>query len=95
MSNSGKVYRFISLFNFFRNRKAIIADIAFFVSTALLTALIILGSKGIFDHIALTAVVLALFMLSLNMHVYFNDSIYEYSEKFIKTIEEKEVIDNE
>ena len=95
ISTTRKVYRFFSVINFFRNKKAKIADIAFFVATFVLILLIILGTENIFDNIALTAIVMSLFMLSLNLHVYFNDSIYEYSIKYNKFIQEKDVIANE
>lgn len=95
MSEAEKIYRFVSVINFFRNKTAKIADIAFFAVTVLMIVVIILGTKNVFDNIALTAIVMSLFMLSLNMHVYFNDSIYEYSIKFNKFIQEKDVIANE
>lgn len=95
MSNAGRVYRFVSLVNFFRNEDAKKADIVFFIVSAITIVFVALGTKNIFDHIAVIAAVLSLFLLSLNMHVFFNDSIYEYSLKFKKNKSKKEVIDNE
>ena len=95
MSQFGKIYRFVSLVNFFRTAAAKKADITFFVMSILTIIFVVLGTKNIFDHVAVIAAVLSLFLLSLNMHVFTNDSIYEYSLKFKKNKLKKEVIDNE
>ncbi|MBQ7962573.1 MAG: hypothetical protein IJ289_08220 [Clostridia bacterium] len=83
-SPAARIYRFISVLNFFRNKTAKTVDIVFFSVTLLTIIFVILAAKGIFDHIAVTAAILSLFLLSLNFHVFFNDSIYEYSLIFKK-----------
>jgi len=83
-SQAGRIYRFVSVLNFFRNKTAKTVDIVFFSVTLLTIIFVFLAAKGIFDHIAVTAAILSLFLLFLNLHVFFNDSIYEYSLIFKK-----------
>lgn len=94
-SNGFYIYRFFSVINFFRNKKAVIADICFFVMTVVLILTLALSSRlNISTYV--TAVVFSLFLLSLNYHVYFNDSIYEYNSKnSTSKPAERNVADNE
>lgn len=90
-SDGFRVYRFLSCFNFFRNRKAMISDIVFVVS--LISSIILLNvfSKTGYDGIVITAIAFAVILLSFNYHVYFNDSIYEYMTSVKNKLKIKDV----
>lgn len=92
-SKQFRLYRFFSVINFFRNKKARIADCFFFLMTAVLVIVMVASAKIQSINSFLVALVFSLFLLSLNFHVYLNDSIYEYSVK--NKSDKKDVMDNE
>ncbi|MCD7828028.1 MAG: hypothetical protein LUG85_05780 [Clostridiales bacterium] len=86
-----RIYRFFGIVNFFRNKAAAAADIVFIVF-AVLTIILIAAQT---TSTVLMCIAIGILLLSFNLHIYFNDSIYEYiisnrdKKKGVNTNEEK------
>lgn len=89
-SKAYKTYRFVSILNFFRNKAAFIVDIGLFAVSIVSVIVFVIFNLKQMDNIAITAILFSLILLFLNLHIYFNDSIFELRKKYIKNKEDVE-----